>query len=836
MRNMNATVRWVMSGVLGVVLAVTVSANGSVEALWLGGTDHNWSTAANWTNATVPVSGDTVLFYGAPGTYRDIVLSTEETISMLVFTNASQAVTLTGGVLALTNTVGISVEPNSASHVVRSAVKLDNGGGDFLIHSGSTFTVSGPITNVGAVELIKRGDGTLILSGNNPYGLGTNQYGFGVGVMGGTLVVGSNENLGLPYHHVFLNNAATLHITHTTAMARPFWMDGTGTISVDADQEVALSPAYNGVPVLNGGGALTKAGLGRLIVGGSVTAATSAFWGNITVEDGEFQMNETHLNLGDVYIFSNGMFSGIGTVGQFTNSNFVVVHAGSVLKPGTQSAEGALTFTNGVSSALVTVGGTLEIGISATNVFSSVDVAGTLALDPGSLLQVNVITGTDLGAITYTIATADVLTGTFAVTNGVPYGYEVRYTATALELVPVPVAPRITVDPVSLTNTAGEMATFSVTAEGPAPLAYQWQKDLVDLGGKTSYALVITSTTVADSGSYRCIVTNAYGAVTSDVAVLLVNAAPTPTPTATGVPPTSTPTATAIPPTATPSVTATATPCPTATPLGYANLGVYQPLSGNWYVLQASTLEPVVIALGGPGYYPVAADYDGDRHTDIAVYNLANGLWYVLQSGGGGLATAPFGGGGFMPIPMDYDGDAKADPAVYLEANGAWAVMMSGSSYAPVSTLFGGLGYEAVPADYDGDAKADPAVYTAEAGRWTVMLSGAGYLVLSASFGGTGLAAAEADYDGDGKTDPTVYANGYWYSMMSAQGYTMQIRSFGGTEYTPVPGDYDGDRIDDLAVYNAAAGQWYILPSMPGSSSISLTFGGATFMPVGVVR
>lgn len=84
----------------------------------------------------------------------------------------------------------------------------------------------------------------------------------------------------------------------------------------------------------------------------------------------------------------------------------------------------------------------------------------------------------------------------------------------------------ITVDPASQTKYTGESVTFSVTAEGEATISYQWRKDgtnLFDdahLSGTQSQSLTIDSVARADSGDYRCIVTNDGGSDTSAAATL----------------------------------------------------------------------------------------------------------------------------------------------------------------------------------------------------------------------------------------------------------------------------------------------------------------------------
>ena len=91
------------------------------------------------------------------------------------------------------------------------------------------------------------------------------------------------------------------------------------------------------------------------------------------------------------------------------------------------------------------------------------------------------------------------------------------------------VAPTITTQPANQTVTAGQTATFAVVAAGTAPLGYQWQKNGVNIAGATSASYTTATTTTADSGStFRVVVSNSAGTVTSSAATLTVNPAPAP--------------------------------------------------------------------------------------------------------------------------------------------------------------------------------------------------------------------------------------------------------------------------------------------------------------------
>ena len=88
---------------------------------------------------------------------------------------------------------------------------------------------------------------------------------------------------------------------------------------------------------------------------------------------------------------------------------------------------------------------------------------------------------------------------------------------------------RITAQPQGgLIRTVGTNASFSVSAVGFPPPGYQWRfngTNLVDNGrisGANGTNLTLSALVTADSGSYDVVVTNAYSAVTSQVATLSV--------------------------------------------------------------------------------------------------------------------------------------------------------------------------------------------------------------------------------------------------------------------------------------------------------------------------
>ena len=80
--------------------------------------------------------------------------------------------------------------------------------------------------------------------------------------------------------------------------------------------------------------------------------------------------------------------------------------------------------------------------------------------------------------------------------------------------------PVITKHPDSQTITAGQTATFTVTASGNS-LAYQWHKNSAPITGATAATHTIPNAQQSDAGSYIVTVSNPAGSVSSG-AVLTV--------------------------------------------------------------------------------------------------------------------------------------------------------------------------------------------------------------------------------------------------------------------------------------------------------------------------
>jgi len=85
--------------------------------------------------------------------------------------------------------------------------------------------------------------------------------------------------------------------------------------------------------------------------------------------------------------------------------------------------------------------------------------------------------------------------------------------------------PLLTGQPVNQFTNAGQTVSFSVTVLGTQPLYYRWRQNGVELTGATSSTLTLTNLQATNAGNYDVVVTNAFGSVTSAVAVLTLNLA-----------------------------------------------------------------------------------------------------------------------------------------------------------------------------------------------------------------------------------------------------------------------------------------------------------------------
>ena len=265
---------------------------------------------------------------------------------------------------------------------------------------------------------------------------------------------------------------------------------------------------------------------------------------------------------------------------------------------------------------------------------------------------------------------------------------------------------------------------------------------------------------------------------------------------------------------------------------GKADLGVFRPSEGNWYIQQSTNgFKAATFGLSTDKLVP--ADFDGDGKTDIAVWREGSlSHFYILNSSDNSFRAVPFGTTGDDPSATgDYDGDGKADIAVYRGGAQSYFYYLSSAQSNGFKAIAWGIsGDKPLRGDFDGDGKRDAAVYRASTNAWYI-LNSSNSQFRAEVWGLSTDKFVPADFDGDGKTDLAVYRNGVWYIKQSSNNQP-RYETFGAGTDKLVPADYDGDGKADVAVFRNGA--WYVLNSSNGDFRAE-NFGADTDTPLASV-
>ncbi len=273
----------------------------------------------------------------------------------------------------------------------------------------------------------------------------------------------------------------------------------------------------------HGGNTLKTSGFS---LSGTINPATGGSGSTLTLSGAASSITTTADSVGN-YTFA-GLANGTYTIAPS--------HAGFAFTPSSQSiaingvnvfgvnftdnaAPIAPTITTPPANQTVTAGQTASFAVVA---------GGTAPLSYQWQKNGANIAGATSASYTTSATTTSDNGSTFAVVVSNTVG-TVTSAAATLTVNTAAVAPTITTPPANQTVTAGQTASFAVVAAGTAPLSYQWQKNGANIAGATSASYTTAATTTSDSGStFRVLVSNTAGTVTSAAATLTVNAAPAP--------------------------------------------------------------------------------------------------------------------------------------------------------------------------------------------------------------------------------------------------------------------------------------------------------------------
>ncbi|HQU81825.1 MAG TPA: VCBS repeat-containing protein [Pyrinomonadaceae bacterium] len=240
-----------------------------------------------------------------------------------------------------------------------------------------------------------------------------------------------------------------------------------------------------------------------------------------------------------------------------------------------------------------------------------------------------------------------------------------------------------------------------------------------------------------------------------------------------------------------------------------ADLAIWRPSTGYWWVMGSATSQQAGVSWGSNGDIPVPGDYDGDGKTDFSIFRPSASVWWIMKSSDNTFYSLAFGASGDKTAPADYDGDGRTDATVFRPSTGYWYIQQSTSGF--ISQQFGLSTDVPAAADYDGDGKADLAVWRSSDTNFYSYNSSNNQLNV-ADFNGSGTEVVSADYDGDGKADYAV-RNGTDWNIRKSSSNQIETVVWQQSSDKAVQNDYDGDGKVDIAVWHESNGNWYIRKS-----------------------
>ncbi len=270
--------------------------------------------------------------------------------------------------------------------------------------AGASFTATIAAALTGDTQVVKTDAGTLILSGANTYTGGTL-------IDGGTVQIAADANLGAAASAVTLDGG-TLATSANLASDREIQLAGAGSISAANATTFTLDGTVTGT------GALTKAGLGTLVL----TSDNSGYTGAATVAAGTLAV-DGRLG-GTLAIAAEGRLEGTGHVGSVTNAGTIAPGRGGF---GTLTVDGGYTGAGGKLLIETELGGDTSrtdvlsvTGATSGSTTVSVVNRGGLGAATGNGIKIIDIAGASNG--TFTLAGDYTFQGDQAVIAGA-YGY-----------------------------------------------------------------------------------------------------------------------------------------------------------------------------------------------------------------------------------------------------------------------------------------------------------------------------------------------------------------------------------------------------------------------------
>ncbi len=405
--------------------------------------------------------------------------------------SGSTALTLSGA-LDLGNSTHTITVNNTADTTLSGSLSgtsgfAKSGSGTLVIPTDNSSSLSGAVTLNGGTLKVSNTSGLATGSGNITANAGSTLAGTGIVgtvTLGGTIAAGSSVGTLTTGSQIWNGGASDsveiINVATTPGSGWDFVDMGAGTLTINATEASPITIDVRSLTSGNVPGAL------------DVFDNTATYSWVIARANGGivgFSQDKFQVLTGN---FANSL--GAGSFGVTTNGNTDLVLNFSM----------APSISSHPTNVTTTVGGTASFAVTA----SGSNPVSYQWRKNGS----NISGATDTSYGFNPVAATDA--GTYSVRVYTPSGFVTSSNAV------LSIPPTISLQPVSSTNQIGTSASFTVTADGQAPLVYQWRKDSVNIPGATTNTLAINPVHGTNAGSYSVIITNGAGTIVSDTAVL----------------------------------------------------------------------------------------------------------------------------------------------------------------------------------------------------------------------------------------------------------------------------------------------------------------------------
>lgn len=229
---------------------------------------------------------------------------------------------------------------------------------------------------------------------------------------------------------------------------------------------------------------------GKIVVGGATNPRRLLRFKSDGRQDEFFVITQPNSTVFDLQTTPDGF---IYAGGQFNSPRIgMIVYTTDVSDPAVTGSPQSVTVDLGSST-------TLSVGSYASSAvtYQWFKNGELLAGQTGAALTLNSIAKSDAGAYHATVTSAQ------------------GAATSAAAIVTVRAEPVLTGHPQTQSTAVGGSATFTVSANGKTPLAYQWRKNGVNIPGATSASFTLNNVQNSDAGCYDAVVSNDVGSFTS---------------------------------------------------------------------------------------------------------------------------------------------------------------------------------------------------------------------------------------------------------------------------------------------------------------------------------